>query len=71
MLIVIKMVNLKISKNDTMQQVIIVLDERIKWYKNAIKSNENKLDEKSKEIVADCKKNLAEFQKAKKILQNI
>ncbi|WP_157761303.1 hypothetical protein [Chryseobacterium camelliae] len=54
-----------------MQQVILVLDERIRWYKNAIKNNEKKLDEMSKEIVADCKKNLAEFQKAKKILQNI
>jgi len=54
-----------------MQQVILVLNERIRWYKNAIKNNEKKLDEMSKEIVADCKKNLAEFQKAKKILQNI
>ncbi|MDN5470380.1 MAG: hypothetical protein L0G02_08180 [Lactococcus lactis] len=53
-----------------MEQVILVLDERIKWYKNAIKNNEKKLDEKYKEITADCKKNLAEFQKAKKILQN-
>lgn len=53
-----------------MEEVILVLDERIKWYKNAIKSNENKFDEKSKEIVADCKKNLAEFQKAKKFLKN-
>lgn len=39
--------------------------------KNAIKNNEKKLDEKSKEIIADCKKNLAEFQKARKILKNI
>ncbi len=53
-----------------MEQVILVLDERIKWYKNAIKNNEKKLDEKSKEITADCKKNLAEFQEAKIILQN-
>lgn len=53
-----------------MKQVILVLDEKIRWYKNAIKNNEKKLDDKSKEIISDCKKNLAEFQKAKKILQD-
>lgn len=54
-----------------MEEVILVLDERIKWYRNAIKNNEKKLDKKSKEITKNCKKNLAEFQKAKKILQNL
>lgn len=54
-----------------MEQVIDVLNERIKWYKNSIKKNEKKLDPISKEITAECKKNLAEFLKAKKILQNI
>lgn len=52
-----------------MEQVILVLNERIKWYKNAIKNNEKKLDEMSKQMTEDCKKNLVEFQKAKKILQ--
>ena len=53
-----------------MEKVIQVLNERIKWYQNAIKNYENKLDENSKVIIADCKKNLSEFRKAKKILQN-
>lgn len=54
-----------------MQKVILVLDERIRWYKNAIKNYEKKFDENSKEIVEDCKKNLAEFQKAKRILKKL
>jgi hypothetical protein len=53
-----------------MEQVILILDEKIKWYKNAIKNHEKKLDEISIKLTEDCKKNLAAFQKAKKILQN-